>query len=172
MPGALYWYMGQCWKLMLSVISHCRRFICCTPSEFADLASLSELDIERQDGQGSINGSCQAIAPAHKNQHAIDAEPAFERLYEDYQFHEAQVHYSDAENPKIELVFLKGQEKAITTRNLRHLPILREDMEFVGENGIPMVEVEFQFYHWVIPADVPRHSLKGRSDFRPSRTLH
>ncbi|KAL4985846.1 hypothetical protein BDW68DRAFT_137509 [Aspergillus falconensis] len=166
MPGALYWYMGQCWKLILSVISNCRRFICCTPSEFADLSSLSELDIERQDGQGSI-----ALAP-HRNQHAIDAEHAFERLYGDYQFHKAQVHYSDTGYPKIELVFRKGQEKAITTRNLSHLPILREGMEFIGENGIPMVEVMLQFYHWVIPADVPQRCLKGRSDFRPSRTLH
>jgi hypothetical protein len=97
---------------------------------------------------------------------------AFGRLYDDYLFHEAQVHYSDTEDPKIELVFCKGEEKAITTRSLSHLPILREGLEFSDEKGIPIVEVNLLFYHWVIPADVPRRCLKGRSDFRPSRTMH
>ncbi|KAL4931884.1 uncharacterized protein BDV17DRAFT_255529 [Aspergillus undulatus] len=150
MPGALHQYPRQHWKLTLSIFLHCRRLLCCTSSEFADLASLSEMD-------------------------SIEHHPVeFDKAYHDYEFHEAQLHYADSENPRIELVFRKDLEQAITTRSFRHdkyLRIISAELGYLDEEGVSMVELRLQFYHWAFEIDVPRACLNGHKDFSPSEML-
>ena len=98
----------------------------------------------------------------------------FDEKYHDYQFDEAQVHYPDTGNPKIEFIFRKDEEQAKTVRSLKYdknLRIVNTGLGYLDEQGVPMVELEVEFYHWTCPVDVPRVSLKGHKDFMPSKIL-
>ncbi|KAI3124177.1 hypothetical protein CBS147326_8406 [Penicillium roqueforti] len=152
MPGVLQQYLKQCWKATLGITLYCQKLFCCTSTEFAELTSLNEMD--------SVG------------RHPVKRDPdEFDEKYHDYQFDEAQVHYTDTENPKIELIFRKGEEKAKIVCSLKNLRIVSTGLGYRDELGVPMVELEVEFYHWTIPVDVPRVSLKGHKGFRPSKIL-
>lgn len=188
MPGALQQYLKQCWKATLGITLYCRKLFCCTSTEFAELTSLGEMDsVERQ----PVKRDPVKRDPGERDPGEVPFHPhftlffiiksamltyhlQFDEKYHDYQFDEAQVHYPDTGNPKIEFIFRKGEEQAKTVRSLKHdknLRIVSTGLGYRDELGVPMVELEVEFYHWPLQVDVPRVSLKGHKGFRPSKML-
>lgn len=173
MPGILQQYLKQCWKATLDITLYCRKLFCCTSTEFAELTSLCEMDsIERHPVEVPPHPRFTLLFIITSTM--LTYHWQFDKRYHDYQFDEAQVPYPDSEDPKIELIFRKAEERAKTARSLKHdknLRIVNTGLGYLNELDVPMVELGVEFYHWKFQVDVPRVSLKGYRDFKPSKML-